>query len=344
VTRQAGAGDDPGGGRAENEAWPRTSVGTQVRLQVLDPAGGPAGPVPHPERPRGRGETASQNPAHEDGYLRSSSNEFSRPTNAGRRPLDPPPGGPYSGRPFSRRNAVLFVILTLFPEALEPYLRTSILGQAQRKGKARILTVDFRDFTRDRHRTVDDRPFGGGPGMVLKPEPIFDCVEWLERRYGAFHKILMSPQGQPFHQRRAEDLVQEERVLLLCGRYEGFDERVRLELEWDEISIGDYVLAGGELPALSVTEAVCRLVPGVLGDERSAVAESFGEGGGLDHPQFTRPRVWRGRAVPDVLVRGDHAEIAAWRERAASERTQDRRPDLGAEHERPVTKERCQES
>jgi len=224
--------------------------------------------------------------------------------------------------------AVLFVILTLFPDAVEAYLRSSILGIGQEKGLVEIRTVDFRDFARDRHRSVDDRPYGGGPGMVLRPEPIIDCVEWLERRHGPFHKILFTPAGTPFHQERAQTLVEEERVLLLCGRYEGFDERIVLEMEWEEISLGDFVLAGGEIPALSVTEAVVRLVPGVLGDELSAVEESFQPGGGLDHPQFTRPRVYRGRAVPDVLLGGDHAEIARWRGRRALERTRERRPDL----------------
>lgn len=223
---------------------------------------------------------------------------------------------------------MLFVILTLFPEALEPYLGTSILGIAQDKGLARIRAVDFRDFTRDRHRSVDDRPYGGGPGMVLRPEPILDCVEWLEARHGTFRKILLTPDGTPFAQRTAERMVGEERVLLLCGRYEGFDERIRSALEWEDISLGDFVLAGGEIPALAVTEAIVRLVPGVLGDERSVESESFGAGGGLDHPHYTRPRTFRGLAVPDVLVHGDHAQIAAWRAREALRRTQERRPDL----------------
>jgi len=223
---------------------------------------------------------------------------------------------------------VLFAILTLFPEAIEPYLRSSILGIAQEKGIARILPVDFRDFSRDRHRTVDDRPYGGGPGMVLKPEPIIDCVEWLERRHGTFRKILLSPAGTRFHQETAERMTAEDRVLLLCGRYEGFDERIRAEMEWEEISLGDFVLAGGETPALAVTEAVVRLLPGVLGDDQSATEESFQRGGGLDHPQYTRPRSYRGREVPEVLLGGDHAAIADWRRRAALERTRQRRPDL----------------
>ena len=137
---------------------------------------------------------------------------------------------------------MFFAILTLFPEAIEPYTRSSILGIAQGKNLAQIRLIDFRDFTRDRHRTVDDRPYGGGPGMVLKPEPILDCVEWLERRYGAFRKILLTPEGTPFHQEHARSMAGEDRVLLLCGRYEGFDERIRHELEWEEHSIGDFVL------------------------------------------------------------------------------------------------------
>jgi tRNA (guanine37-N1)-methyltransferase len=220
---------------------------------------------------------------------------------------------------------VLFTILTLFPEAIEPYLGSSILGIARAKGLVEVRLLDFRDFTRDRHRTVDDRPYGGGPGMVLKPEPIIDAVEWLERDQGPFRKILLTPAGAPFEQGVAGSIVGEDRVLLLCGRYEGFDERVRAELEWEELSLGDFVLAGGELPALCVIEAVTRLVPGVLGDERSAQEESFQDGEVLDHPHYTRPRVYRGRSVPDVLLGGDHARIADWRRRRAIERTAERR-------------------
>jgi len=222
----------------------------------------------------------------------------------------------------------LFAILTLFPEALEPYLRSSILGLAQEKGLVRIILVDFRDFTRDRHRTVDDRPFGGGPGMVLKPEPVVECVEWMERRYGRFRKLVMCPTGKPFRQSRAEALAVEERVLVLAGRYEGFDARIRRQLELEEISLGDFVLAGGEIPALAVVEAAVRLIPGVLGDERSALEESFQGDRGLDHPHFTRPRVYRGDAVPEVLLSGDHAAIDRWRHRESAELTRARRPDL----------------
>ena len=230
----------------------------------------------------------------------------------------------------------LFAILTLFPDALEPYVRESILGIAQARGLLEIRLIDFRDFARDRHRTVDDRPFGGGPGMVLKPEPIADCVEWLEARYGRFRKLALCPGGRTFRQELARELAQEltsaapggGRVLLLCGRYEGFDERLRAELELEDLSIGDYVLSGGELAALVVVEAVTRLVPGVLGDERSASEDSFSEPDLLDCPHYTRPRLWRGREVPEVLLSGDHKRIEDWRRAQARLRTQARRADL----------------
>ena len=228
----------------------------------------------------------------------------------------------------------LFTILTLFPEALEPYVRESILGIAQSKGAIEVRLVDFRDFARDRHRSVDDRPFGGGPGMLLRPEPVVECIEWLEDRHGRFRKLALCPTGRRFDQRRAEELAREERVLLLCGRYEGFDERIFEELELERLSIGDFVLAGGELPALCVVEAAARLMPGVLGCGESAERESFAPGPPgapgalLDTPHYTRPRVFRGRAVPDVLLSGDHAAIEAWRREAARKRTQEARPEL----------------
>lgn len=221
-----------------------------------------------------------------------------------------------------------FAILTLFPEALEPYTRASILGIAQKKGLAKVQCVDFRDFCRDKHRAVDDRPFGGGPGMVLRPEPIVDCVEWLEERHGSFRKIALTPTGRPFDQALAREFALEERVLFLSGRYEGFDERVVEELDCEELSLGDFVLAGGELAGLAMTEAACRLIPGVLGDERSAVEDSFQAPERLDHPHYTRPRVFRGRAVPEVLFSGDHAAIDDWRRRAAAQKTLRNRPDL----------------
>ncbi|MCC7011911.1 MAG: tRNA (guanosine(37)-N1)-methyltransferase TrmD [Planctomycetes bacterium] len=223
----------------------------------------------------------------------------------------------------------LFAILTLFPEAIEPYLAASILGLARERGLVRVLTVDFRDFTRDRHRTVDDRPFGGGPGMVLRPEPIAEAVEWLEAKHGSFRKLAMCPGGSPFRQALAEELVAHERVLILAGRYEGFDERVREALGFEVVSVGDFVLSGGELPALCVVEAVARLLPGVLGDEESALRDSFTGGANLlDHPHYTRPRVWRGKEVPEILLSGDHAAIDRWRRAAAIARTRALRPDL----------------
>jgi tRNA (guanine37-N1)-methyltransferase len=203
-------------------------------------------------------------------------------------------------------------ILTLFPEAIRPYLDESILGIAQSQGNLRVDLVDFRNYTLDPHRTVDDRPFGGGPGMVLKPEPIFAAVEDLERTHGAFHKILLCPRGRTFGQARARELSRMERLLFLCGRYEGYDERIRAGFAWEEISLGDFVLAGGELAAMVVLEAAVRLIPGVLGCAESAVLESF-EGELLDYPLYTRPREFRGMPVPDVLMSGDHKAVARWR-------------------------------
>ncbi len=203
-------------------------------------------------------------------------------------------------------------ILTLFPEAIRPYLDESILGIAQAQGNLRVDLVDFRNYTLDPHRTVDDRPFGGGPGMVLKPEPIFAAVEDLERAHGPFHKVLLCPRGRTFDQPKARELSRRERVLFLCGRYEGYDERIRQGFAWEEISLGNFVLAGGELAALVMLEAAVRTIPGVLGCAESAVLESF-EGEWLDYPQYTRPRAFRGMAVPDVLMSGDHAAVARWR-------------------------------
>ncbi len=218
----------------------------------------------------------------------------------------------------------LFTILTLFPDALEAYLDVGVVGTALHKGLLDVHCVDFRDWTRDRHRTVDDRPFGGGPGMVLKPEPVVECVEWLEAKYGTHRRLVLDPAGRPFRQADAEALANEPRTLLMCGRYEGFDARIYAELDLEPVSIGDFVLAGGELAALTIVEATARLVPGVLGDARSAVEDSFADGETVDHEHYTRPRVWRGREVPDVLLQGDHQRIAAWRAAQAAERTKAR--------------------
>lgn len=224
----------------------------------------------------------------------------------------------------------LFTILTLFPEAVESYLEVGVLGIAQSRGLVTTRVVDFRDFARDRHRTVDDRPFGGGPGMVLKPEPIVEAVEWIEARFGPHRRLAMCPTGARLDQPLAAELAQHDRTLILCGRYEGFDERVFEALALEPVSLGDFVLAGGELAALCIVEAAARLVPGALGDDRSAVHESFTPAarGGLDHPHYTRPRDFRGRTVPDVLLGGDHGAIERWRAQVARDRTRARRPDL----------------
>jgi tRNA (guanine37-N1)-methyltransferase len=214
-------------------------------------------------------------------------------------------------------------ILTLFPAAIRPYLDESILGIAQAQGNLRVDLIDFRNYALDPHRTVDDRPFGGGPGMVLKPEPIFSAVDDVERTHGAFHKILLCPRGPTFGQARARELSRKERLLFLCGRYEGYDERIRQGFDWEEISLGDFVLAGGELAALCVLEAAVRLIPGVLGCAESAVLESF-EGDLLDYPTWTRPREFRGMAVPEVLMSGDHGKVERWRREQSLRLTADK--------------------
>lgn len=214
-------------------------------------------------------------------------------------------------------------VLTLFPRLFEAFLDESIVGIARRKGALEVDLVDYRGFTSDRHRTVDDRPYGGGPGMVIKPEPVFAAVEQVlagsERP--AMPKILLTPQGAPFDQRRAEWLAEQPEVLMLCGRYEGFDERIHEGFDWVEVSMGPFVLSGGELPAMALVESAARLLPGVLGHEESARQDSFADDGLLDHPHYTRPEEFRGRTVPEVLLSGDHERIARWRRRQAEART-----------------------
>jgi tRNA (guanine37-N1)-methyltransferase len=216
-------------------------------------------------------------------------------------------------------------VLTLFPAMFAGPLDESIVKRAR---EARLLDLkihNLRDWTHDRHKTVDDRPFGGGPGMLLKAEPLFEAVESLQR--DQTRVILLSPSGRKFDQAIARELAQSEDLLLVCGSYEGFDERVREALADDELSIGDYVLTNGALPAMVVIDAVARLLPGVLGDDESSQDESF-SAGVLEYPQYTRPAEFRGMKVPEVLLSGNHAEIEKWRREQAKLRTETQRPDL----------------
>lgn len=258
-------------------------------------------------------------------------------------------------------------VLTLFPEMCEGVFGTSILGKAREKGIVSLNAVNFRDFSGNKHNSVDDTPYGGGGGMVLKPDPIFAAVEHVLARSQAEENtqaapevprseeatatgegqgrnqvtlpengsgvpakpriILMCPQGQPYNQRIAEELAQEQHLIFICGHYEGYDERIREHLVTDELSIGDYVLTGGELPALTVIDSVVRLQPGALGNETSAVTDSFSTGL-LEYPHYTRPAEFRGWKVPDILLSGHHANIEIWRREQALQRTLERRPDL----------------
>lgn len=216
-------------------------------------------------------------------------------------------------------------VLTLFPGMFAGPLDESIIKRARQAGLLDLQLHQLRDWTHDRHKTVDDRPFGGGPGMLLKPEPIFEAVESLKRENTRV--VLMSPSGRKFDQAIARELAQLKHLLLVTGHYEGFDERIREALADDEVSIGDYVLTNGALPAMVVIDAVARLLPGVLGDDASSSEESFSHGL-LEYPQYTRPAEFRGMKVPEVLVSGNHAEIARWRAEQAKLRTKGRRPDL----------------
>lgn len=218
-------------------------------------------------------------------------------------------------------------ILTLFPELVTPYLQGSLLGKAIREGLLDVAVTNIRDFASDRHRTADDSPFGGGPGMVMKCEPIFAAAESLKDRNSLQRVILMSPRGRPLNQALARELAMATDLVLLCARYEGVDERVSRGLVTDEVSIGDYVLSGGELPALVVVEAVSRMIPGVVGDWESVETDSF-YAGILGPPQYTRPAEFRGMDVPSVLREGNHAAIARWRRKEALRATRARRPEL----------------
>ena len=224
-------------------------------------------------------------------------------------------------------NAIRFDVFTLFPEVFEPYLQASILLRARQRGLMEVNLHNIRDWTADRHHVTDDEPYGGGGGMVMKPEPIFAAVEDVLGSPPNCPVILLTPQGRIFNQAIAQELSRHSCLGLLCGRYEGIDERVRQHLVTDEISIGDYVLTGGELPALVLMDAVTRLIPGALGDPEGAWDDSYASGL-LEYPHYTRPAEFRGWRVPDVLLSGNHARIARWRREQALLRTWQRRPDL----------------
>jgi len=219
-------------------------------------------------------------------------------------------------------------VLTLFPEMFESPLGASILKRAQDRDIVQVALTNIRDFTTDNYRKVDDKPYGGGPGMVLMPGPVFDCFSHVQALSPDTGRVLMmTPQGRPFDQAMAAELSQEKRLIFLSGRYEGFDERIRIGLNAEPVSIGDYVLSGGELAAMVMIDAVVRLLPGVLGDDTSSQEESFSDGL-LEYPHYTRPEVFRDMKVPDILLSGDHAKIAQWRKDKALERTKKWRPDL----------------
>jgi tRNA (guanine37-N1)-methyltransferase len=219
-------------------------------------------------------------------------------------------------------------IVTIFPHMVQAGLDEGLLARARERGVLDAAVHDLREFTTDRHRVVDDSAFGGGPGMVLKPEPLFRAVEWIRAHRGTPDVVMLpSPQGRPLTHREADRLSRLSHLIVLCGRYEGVDERVREALATDEISIGDYVVSGGELPALVIVDAVTRLVPGAVGDPASVEADSFVRGV-LDHPHYTRPAEFRGLRVPEVLLSGHHEQVRRWRLREALRRTLERRPDL----------------
>jgi tRNA (guanine37-N1)-methyltransferase len=231
-----------------------------------------------------------------------------------------------------------FDVLTLFPEMFSGYMTQSLLKLAIERGLVDIQLHNLRDWSREKHNAVDDRPFGGGPGMVIKPEPAVEAVEDVQiRGERPGHLILLTPQGRKLTQELTEELATQQRLLLLCGRYEGFDQRVCDILQPDEISVGDFVLNGGEVAAMVVIDTVIRHIPEVLGDEQSSRLDSFSTSGRLlEHAQYTRPREYRGHEVPEILLTGDHQEIAKWRTKDSIERTRQRRPDLLSEEDQPT--------
>ena len=218
-------------------------------------------------------------------------------------------------------------VFTIFPEYFDSPLSSSLLGRARESDLVEVSLHNPRDYTNDKHRTIDDTPYGGGAGMVLKPEPIFRCVEALKAARNYDEVILLTPDGERFAQKLANELSLKQNLIFLCGHYKGIDERVREALVSQEISVGDYVLTGGELPALVVIDAVVRLIPGVLGDAESALDDSFQQNS-LDYPHYTRPPEFKGMKVPEVLLTGHHSEIKKWREAQALKRTSERRKDL----------------
>lgn len=229
--------------------------------------------------------------------------------------------------------SIRFDIITLFPELFASYLGQSLLKRAIAAGLVEVHAWDLRNWTLDRHRKVDDRPYGGGPGMVISPQPVFSCVEELQAVGEPGCLIELSPQGERLTQSVVADLARERRLLLLCGRYEGFDERVRLGLKPRLLSVGDFICNGGEVPAMVVIDTVIRLIPGVLGDEESAAEDSFSAPDWIEYPQYTRPPVFRGMEVPEVLLGGNHQEIARWRAEQARARSERRKQEMkGTNH------------
>ena len=223
-----------------------------------------------------------------------------------------------------------FHIFTIFPEMYSSMFKEGVISRGIKKGQLEIILHNIRDYTNDKHKKVDDYPFGGGPGMIMKPEPIFNAVDAVSKKYSIpkeTPKILLSPQGQQFNHEIAQNLSAHNEIIMICGRYEGLDERIRENLTTDEISIGDYILSGGEIASMVIIDAVSRLIPGVLGSEKSPLNDSFYDGL-LQFPQYTRPASFRSMDVPDIILSGNHAEIAKWRKRQSIIRTKKNRPDL----------------
>lgn len=227
----------------------------------------------------------------------------------------------------SGKKPLAIDVITLFPQLFESPLKESIIKIAQEKKKVAITIHNLRDFTHDRHKTADDKPFGGGPGMLMKPEPIFECIEHIRKKRPQSRVIFLTPQGKPLKQAMLHTFAEKDGLIFLCGHYEGIDQRVRDSLVDEEISIGDYVLTGGEIPALCLIDGIIRLLPGVLGNSKSIEHESF-QTGELEYPQYTRPREYRGMRVPEILVSGNHKQVEQWRAKKAREITKQKRSDL----------------